>query len=286
MFKGERTLREIKCENMPLLNGELLRFDLFTKRVDRLDAALRLDSPRFRERMAATVRELACIRCYEAEPAGLRRQLEELFTGANGPGFPRNRRPDGQLRAALIPHIDYHRGGVTFAWGFKEVFERADASLFVIIGTSHYSNARYPLTRKDFKSPLGVARTDQQYIDRLVGYYGDGLFADEWAHLPEHSIELEVIFLQYFYADRRPFRIVPLVVGTFQDTVVKGVTPHVHEDIARMIEALRKTEEEPSQPICYIISGDLAHIGPKFGDPELVAAPFLKYSREQDQLIL
>ena len=34
-----------------------------------------------------------------------------------------------------------------------------------------------------------------------------------------------------------------------------------------MIEALRRPRRETREPICYIISGDLAHIGPKFGDP-------------------
>src|SRR5260370_39769464 len=286
MFKGERTLREIKCENMPLLNGELLRFDLFTKRVDRLDAALLLDSPRFRERLAATVREPACIGCYEAQPAGLRRQLEELFTGTKGPGLPRNRRPDGQLRAALIPHIDYHRGGVTFAWGFKEVFERTDAALFVIIGTSHYSSNRFTLTRKDFRTPLGIVRTDQEYADRLVKHFGCGLFDDELAHLPEHSIELEVVFLQYLYENKTTIRIVPLVVGSFQDAVMTGTSPAEYGDIAHMIAALKKVEEETKEPICYIISGDLAHLGPKFEDPEPVREPALLHSREKDREIL
>jgi len=200
--------------------------------------------------------------------------------------MPRKRPADGSLRAALIPHIDYLRGGPSLAWGFKEVFERTDASLFVVIGTSHYSSERFTLTRKDFKTPLGIAPTDQSYIDRLVAHYGDGLFEDEWAHLPEHSIELEVVFLQYLYANRRPFRIVPLVIGTFQDALVYGVTPKNQDDIGRMIEALRKSEEETSEPICYIISGDLAHIGPKFGDTQLVEEPILRHSHKQDQAIL
>ena len=38
-----------------------------------------------------------------------------------------------------------------------------------------------------------------------------------------------------------------------------------------MIEALcGKVEDETQEPICYLISGDLAHIGPKFGDPDPV----------------
>ena len=45
------------------------------------------------------------------------------------------------------------------------------------------------------------------------------------AHLPEHSIELEVVLLQYLYEGKRPFRIVPLVVGSFHDCVDSGTEP-------------------------------------------------------------
>ena len=190
------------------------------------------------------------------------------------------------MRAVLLPHIDYHRGGVTFAWGFKEIFEQTAASLFVIIGTSHYSNQRFTLTRKHFKTPLGIAHSDQHYIDRLVAHYGDGLFEDEIAHLPEHSIELEVVFLQFLYENRRPFRIVPLVVGSFQDAVQSGAPPRTQDDISRFIEALRKTEAEIKEPVCYLISGDLAHLGPKFGDPQPVGEPLLTQSREHDAALL
>jgi AmmeMemoRadiSam system protein B len=236
--------------------------------------------------LAELIREPSCIGCYEGEPAALRKQVKGLFTHRQGPGLPRAQKPDGQLRAALLPHIDYGRGGVSYAWGFKEVVERADASLFVIIGTSHYSPERFTLTRKHFKTPLGVVPTDHEYIDRLVKHYGAGLFDDELAHLPEHSIELEVVFLQYLYDGKRPVRIVPLVVGSFQDCVLDGKPPAEAKDVGRMIEALRRAEEEMAEPICYLISGDLAHVGPKFGDPRPVEESFLARSREQDHAIL
>src|SRR5262249_50971840 len=51
----------------------------------------------------------------------------------------------------------------------------------------------------------------------------------------------------------------------------------------RMIEALRRTEKETGEPICYLISGDLAHLGPKFGDPHHVGESVLTHSREQDR---
>jgi AmmeMemoRadiSam system protein B len=183
--------------------------------------------------------------------------------------------------------MDYARGGSTYAWAFKEVLERTDASLFVIVGTSHYSRHRFTLTRKHFQTPFGKVETDQAYVDRLVHHYGPGLFDDElMAHWPEHSIELEVAFLQWYYASRRPIRIVPLVVGSFHDCVQRKRAPQEQDDIGRMIQALRTIDAELKEPVCYLISGDLAHIGPKFHDPAPVSEPQLIQSRAQDQLLL
>ncbi len=49
-----------------------------------------------------------------------------------------------------------------------------------------------------------------------------------------------------------------------------------------MIKAMQQIEEESKEPICYIISGDLAHIGPKFGDSQLVSPAQLDHCEKQD----
>lgn len=232
------------------------------------------------------IRLPACTASYGDDPVRLRRSLDDLFTAPVGPGRLASRRPDPRFRAALIPHIDYARGGVSYAWAFKELWERTPATLFVIVGTAHYSYHRFTLTRQHFQTPLGIATTDQTYIDRLVAHYGDGLFDDELpAHRPEHSIELEVVFLQYLFADM-PFRIVPLLVGSFGDCVGSGREPMEVNDVGRMIAALRAVERETPEPICYIISGDLAHLGPKFGDPSPVGPSLLTHSRHRDFALL
>jgi AmmeMemoRadiSam system protein B len=287
-FDGQRSLREIQAAAMRHLGGDLLPIQRFADLTDRLDDALLLEGRRWQQHLDHPERQPTCIGCYDADPDVLRGQLEDLFTRPSGPGLPRSPQPDGRLRAALVPHMDYARGGVSYSWGFKEIFERADASLFVIIGTSHYSSHRFTLTRKNFKTPLGVVATDQEYIDRLVRHFGDGLFDDQWqAHLPEHSIELEVVLLQWYYARRRPIRIVPLVVGSFHDATLTGQAPSEFDDIGRMIDALKRTEAQTKEPICYIISGDLAHLGPKFRPGRApVDAAELKHSQSQDRALL
>jgi predicted class III extradiol MEMO1 family dioxygenase len=296
MCNGRRTLREIQIESMRQAGHRLLPLDLLTTFLERMDRALFLDGPDYREKVANPVRPPACQGSYENDAQALRQQLRNLFTCREGPGLPARTRPDGRLRGALLPHIDYARGGPTYAWGFKEVVERTTASLFIIIATSHLSSRRFTLTRKAFATPLGVTPTDQSFIDRLVQYHGNCLFDDELAaHLPEWSIELEVVFLQYLYEGKAPIRIVPLVVGSFRDLIAlpirsaKGLeidrTGFQQAEISRMVEALRCAETETPEPVCYLISGDLAHLGPKFGDPGLPAS-VLEQSRSQDQALL
>src|SRR6185369_4001274 len=112
------------------------------------------------------------------DPHDLCDYLDAMFRNPRASGLPGYALPDGSLVAALLPHIDYGRGGLTYTWGFKEVVEKSNASLFVIIGTSHYSHERFTLTRQDFLTPLGIVPTDQRYIDRLEKLYGPGLFND------------------------------------------------------------------------------------------------------------
>jgi AmmeMemoRadiSam system protein B len=288
LFDGERTLARLQQESAVLF-GQMLPLDILGNVVAQLDQAYLLESPRLHARLTVPDRPPACIGCYDADPDKARAQLRRLFTAKGGPGLPGEPgcrvAADGEVRAVLLPHMDYARGGVTFGWGFKELVERTDASLFVVVATAHYSGRRFTLTRQNFTSPLGRVETDQAHIDRIVKHYGDGLFDDLYAHAGEHSIELEVVGMQYAFGPR-PFRIVPLLCGSFFDCVGTRTRPAEKDDVARMIAALARAEAEAGEKVCYVISGDLAHIGPKFDDPDLVDEATLRHCKEQDELLL
>ncbi len=284
-FTGARTLRDLQ-KALAVRGGSA---EEVAELVAVLDEAMLLDGPTFQAYLAGPVRRPVCIGCYPEDPAAIQATIQKLFTDPGGPGLPdfdAGPSPHGRLRAALLPHMDYTRGGVTYGWGFKELAEQTDAKLFVVVATAHYSPNRFTLTRMNFETPLGVVPTDQPYIDRLVKHYGDGLFDDPLAHLPEHSIELEVLPLQHLFRDRRDIRIVPLLVGSFRDRVAFRSDPGEADDIGRMVTALRRAEAEADEPVCYLISGDLAHIGPKFGDPLPVSESQLAASRAGDESIL
>lgn len=288
LFNGRRTISEVHELANQQPHGVPAQLENLADLAQRLDAALLLDSPTLYDYLNGPVREPSCLGCYHADSERLRQQLAELFQGADGPGLPTRAPPNanGSLRALLIPHMDYARGGSVYGHGFRELFDRTSARLFVIIATSHYSRSRFTLTRQDFLTPLGRAVTDGDYIDRIATVYGDEAFADPFAHFPEHSIELEVVLLQYLYERHRPFRIVPLLVGSFGDSVEDQASPGQQDDIARMLAALTVAEAEAGEEICYIISGDLAHIGPKFGDAAPVHPEQLQASRAQDDRLL
>jgi AmmeMemoRadiSam system protein B len=281
-FDGTNSLGDVRSLAMPAESSGL---DLLQALVTKLEEATFLDGPTFRQVFTGPIREPSCIGCYEGDAEALRKQLAGYLANCGTAKRPKHRKR-GRLRALLAPHIDYARGHESYAWGYRDLPSHTDASLFVIVGTSHYSGERFSLTRQDFRTPLGVAPVDQPFVDRIVEHYGDGLFDDPLAHIPEHSIELEIVWLQYLFEELRPIRIVPLLVGSFHDCIQMGRDPAGVPDIARMVEALERAEAAAGEPICYVISGDLAHIGPKFGDPDPVAEPFLKRSQSMDDEIL
>ncbi|WP_020471285.1 AmmeMemoRadiSam system protein B [Zavarzinella formosa] len=290
LFDGRKNLKQIREETAKMFEGEPVPMETLVNLVRGLDLDYLLDTPRLREKLNTPDRPPTCVGVYDADPEKARKQLKKLFTNTGGPGLPGEPgcrvATDGAVRAVLVPHMDYLRGGVTYGWGFKELVERTDASLFVIIGTSHYSGYRFSLSRQNFATSFGKVPTDQAYVDRIAKHYGPGLFDDPYAHVPEHSIELEVAMLQYVFDGKRPFRIVPLLTGSYFDCVGKRTNPRDQADIARMISALKLAEAEAGEKVCYVISGDLAHIGPKFEDPDLLSDEQLKESKKQDDRLM
>ena len=214
---------------------------------------------------------------YAEEPEALREQLAAFFTCNGGPGaVGSDLIADGpQLRGIVSPHIDLRRGGPTYAWAYKQVAERGQADLFVIFGTAHNPMQQpFCVSRKDFDTPLGVVRTDRQFIDRLVQHLASSvagqqvdLFEDELVHRFEHSIEFQAAFLQYVLSGKREFRIVPVLAGSFQEFLADGRQP------------------DPGS-VWYVSAADFAHIGQRFGDQWLLDENRLAEQSEDDRRLL
>jgi AmmeMemoRadiSam system protein B len=289
---GNSTLPEIQQRVLRDV-GQRLSLSTLQELVEKLDRAMVLDGPTFAAFHAAyrrqRVRPAALAgRSYAGSEHALRAQLAQLFVHDQGSGNPRMEpRPGARLRGILSPHIDFHRGGPVYTWSYKELVERSDADTFIILGVAHQScRNRFALTRKDFATPLGLVPTDRTYVDRIAEEAGTDLFEDELSHRTEHSIEFQVVFLQYLFGGRRPFAIVPILVGSFHDLMEEGIDPIEDAEVRRFVDALHRAESTSGKAVAYIGGIDLCHVGPEFGDSEPVDAATLEQVRTFDAVML
>ncbi len=277
-FNGDHSLSTIQSLVLEE-TGQYLAIDELAKLVDRLDRSMHLDGPTFASFLQAyraePIRPPAHAGgAYAGDAASLSDQLDRFFQDPRGAGRPSPYAPPNgarSVRAILGPHIDFHRGGHIYTWPYRDLVERSDAEIFVVLGVAHqYCKNRFALTYKHFDTPLGLVRTDLDYVRRIVDRTGDQYLDDEPAHRTEHSIEFQAVFLRYLLGDTRPFRIVPILVGSFHDLVRARIDPMTDPEIARFVAALRDVERESAAKVAYIGGIDLGHIGREFGDPDLL----------------
>jgi AmmeMemoRadiSam system protein B len=277
LFDGEHSLGQIHAI-VKERHGEAPTVEQIASIARSLDDNGFLDSARFAERQRATEEafRLSPARpavhaggAYAREPDALAAQIDGFFTHADGPGLTAHSADSGVVRGLLAPHIDFHRGGPTYAWAYREVIERSDADLFVILGTCHAGMPDpFAATLKPFDTPLGPAPVDRDFFDALERRYRGGLLASEAAHRTEHSIEFQAVMLRHLLGKRRPFTILPVLASYVHEAVWAGTDPEGDPRVPRFIDGLLETMAASGRKTCLIAGVDLAHIGPRFGDPE------------------
>ena len=227
-------------------------------------------------------------KAYPADPDRLRELLGSFFTGENGPGAPFGEAKDeAPVRGLIAPHIDLRHGGPAFAKAYHALTESSPPDMFVILGTAHAgSDGMFVASAKTFETPLGDIETDVDFIERLNEHYGGELFEDEILHRAEHTIEYQLLFLQYLYGGRHPIKIVPILCSYSHEMSQDELAPEYAGRIEAFGKALKETIQKTQQKVCVIGSVDLAHLGPRYGDPEALSAEQLQLLEEQDRRTL
>jgi len=297
LFDGEHPVEAIR-EILRRRHGEAPSVEQIAALVDRLDDAGFLDSERFRARRRATddafrqsaVRPAAHAGgAYAGEPAALREQIAGFFAHVEGPGAvaaPPGR-PAVTLSALIAPHIDFHRGGPTYGSAYQEVLDRSDADLYVILGTCHAGMSDpFAVTLKPYETPLGPAAVDRDFYEALARRAGQDLLASEPAHRVEHSIEFQAVMLQSLLGGRRPFTILPVLASYLNEAVWAGTEPEADPRVPRFLDALRETVAASSRRVCLVAGVDLAHVGPRFGDPDPNTEASLAIVEREDRAML
>jgi AmmeMemoRadiSam system protein B len=151
---------------------------------------------------------------YEGTRESLAGQIEECFLGPLGPG----RLPeigqgwDESLVGIVSPHAGYMYSGQAAAHGFDRLAAAGTPDVAVILGVNHRGlGALLAVDSSDgWQTPLGDIRIDRELAGALTED-SDILIEDSGAHAFEHSLEVQVPFLQFVYRDR--VKIVPIVVS-------------------------------------------------------------------------
>ena len=296
LFDGEHPIADIQAEVMRR-HGQLVERREIEEIAAALDQQGFLDSPGFAERRATidggflaspTRPATHAGTAYAIDAGELRATIDAFFAPPAGPGpIDGHGAARPEVRAVIAPHIDFHRGGPAYAWAYRELAERSQADLFVIFGTCHTGMEHpFALTLKDYASPLGDVPVDRDFVEALATRARQDCFGSELAHRVEHSIEFQAVFLRYLYAGRREIRIVPVLASFAHEAMLSGRHPDDDPRVPRFLEALGETIAASGRRVALVAGADLAHVGPRFGDPEPVSAGERRRIEREDQQML
>jgi AmmeMemoRadiSam system protein B len=215
----------------------------------------------------------------------LKETLDGFFEPAAGPGPVDHFAGGSEVVAIAAPHIDLQRGGPCYAHAYKALVEGCRAHTFVILGILH-QNAETPfiVIDKDFATPLGAIECDHEFTRELIARAGLASSDDELAHLHEHSVEFQAVFLKHLYGHSRPVRIVPVLCGPIAPG--HNGAPMNAPAVAPFINALRGMLQEREGGAAVIASVDLSHVGKRFGDQVILTQEMLNALEVLDRALL
>ena len=267
LLNGQNSMEDIVTQSAPLgLEEGVVR-----EVIRLLDQYLFLDNERYHRassevrRVYASLNERAPAFAGAIYPAGTT-EAKKFFNemlAAEGSVQPKG----SNLALLIAPHIDYGRGGSCYGRIYPELVH-AGADLCIMVGTAHqYSPHLFHLTKKHFRTPLGVARCDVDFISNVGELYGsERAFADELLHKGEHSLELQMPFLAHLNST---MDMAPILVGSFHEFIVAGREPReapVYNDfVLALVESIR-LYQKGGKRICFLAGVDMAHVGREFGD--------------------
>ena len=192
-----------------------------------------------------------------------------------------------KLSALIAPHIDYRRGATGYAKAYQQLAQQKP-DICVVIGTSHQAGkSLFQLSNKDFAAPNGTLRAHDEFIESLLKGYGeDRGLADELLHRQEHSLELQIPFLNYFCPKTK---IVPILVNGFYSYLRNKSGPgsdSEYQDFVNTISETTRLFSEQGKHVAFIAGVDMAHVGQNFGDSFLLDQEILANIEAQDKIYL
>jgi len=148
---------------------------------------------------------------YEGSEKKLKNQIEECFLSKIGVGkLPEvNPKGDRKIFGLICPHAGYMYSGPVASHGFYELAKDGIPSNVIILGPNHHGTGKsISVSKQDFwQTPLGKIEINKKLIQSITAD-SNIVYEDDAAHLLEHSIEVQLPFLQYLYGNK--FKLVPI----------------------------------------------------------------------------
>jgi AmmeMemoRadiSam system protein B len=280
MLNGENSVQDIQAAYMRTF-GNMLFSDHIQKIIDDLDNNLFLEGERFEayQQRLKTEFSKAETRPFlhlgdgpHREHARLKRELASYYNHPDGPGNMLLEIPTGSIKGIMVPHIDYTRGGPCYACGYRGMETLDEADTFIILGVNHMAaEPLFSVTPKPFETPLGLMDTDRDFVQALIENCDQDLLEGEFYHRSEHSVELQTVWLKYLYADQGNVKIVPVICGSFDGFIAKGISPIQDVRVCNFVNGVKEAIAASGRKVCLIASVDLSHIGPQFGNKRRVS---------------
>jgi len=148
---------------------------------------------------------------YAGSTESLKKQIEECFTHGFGPGeLPvLDQKGPRKIVGLVCPHAGYMFSGPVAANAYHRLASDGLVDLFVILGPNHHGlgSGVAVMNAGVWRTPLGDVEIDAETAKEIVRISGI-VDVDESAHSYEHSVEVQLPFLQYVYGSS--FKFVPI----------------------------------------------------------------------------
>ena len=172
---------------------------------------------------------------YPQKEKDLRKMIEEMVDPA---------RKKEKAICVVSPHAGFIYSGPVAGSVFSSV---QIPEKFVILGPSHRSiESRFALMDEGiWETPLGDVSIDPE-LSELIANQTDIITKDEPAHLSEHSLEVQLPFIQYFKKD---IAIVPICISYYAS----------FEDLEELGKAIAQGIKESKKDVMIVASTDMSH---------------------------
>ncbi len=187
------------------------------------------------------MRKPAAIGFYPHDQDILRESVQSLLADAKSIGAK-------DAVSAIVPHAGYPFSGQTAASVYASLPD--NYKTIILLGTNHTGmGASIAVSLDTWQTPLGAVKNDTEIGKKIVNISKTASH-DETAHVQEHSIEVQLPFLQVKMQD---FKIVPIAVSS-------GISTETYKELAGAIK-----DAVNGKNALVIASSDFTHYGEMYG---------------------